>query len=191
MLIMKEKKPPLLPKKPSKTKSLNGEDVTVWEQATGDVTALHPTNKVNPVQPHQTKRIPRIQTNGRITLETFALPITHHHSSSFQIDKALKKRFQSGDLHLDGQIDLHGLTLAEAHDQFIRFITRMIASEARFILVIAGKGSTESQNGRGIIRKNLPLWCDDTHLKPHILQITSAKPKHGGSGASYILLRKR
>jgi DNA-nicking Smr family endonuclease len=191
MLIMKEKKPPKLPKSTPKAKGLKAEDIEIWGQAIQDVTALESANKVSPTEKHRHKPIRPIHLSGRITLETFTAPISHHHASSFQVDRALKKRFESGDLPIDGQIDLHGLTLSEAHHRFIQFMIRMIATKSRFILVITGKGSTESENGRGILRKNLPLWCDDKDLKPHILQMTMAKPKHGGSGASYILLRRQ
>ncbi len=127
---------------------------------------------------------------GKITLETFSIPIASHQPSSFQIDANLKKKFERGELPIDGKIDLHGLTLEQAHTQFTKFMTRSIKEGARFILVITGKGSSESENGKGIIRKNLPLWCGDKNLKPFILQTREAQPKHGGSGATYILLRK-
>jgi DNA-nicking Smr family endonuclease len=183
MLIMKEKKPLPTPKSTPKRKPLKDEDVALWVAATGDSKTIAPQLK-----PHKRANIQNVQ--GIITLESFAVPISSHHPSSFQVDRNLKKKFEKGDLPIEARIDLHGLTLSEAHHRFITFITRQIKIKSRCVLVITGKGSTESENGRGILRKNLPLWCEDAQLKPHILQMTSAAPKHGGQGASYILLRR-
>jgi len=57
----------------------------------------------------------------------------------------------------------------------------------RCILVITGKGL----HGQGIIREQLPKWLSISDLKDYILAINQAKPTHGGSGAFYILLRKK
>lgn len=194
MHIMKEKKPPktAASSKTPKTRPLKDEDLAVWGQATEHVTQyaapnIHKENTLKRLKRHYGQDLA-----GTITLETFGVspslkPISPQ-PSSFQVDAALKKRFEKGELPIDGKIDLHGMTLAQAHHRFTQFIMGKIKDGARFVLVITGKGSGD---GTGVIRKNLPLWCDDKNLKPHILQITSAQAKHGGSGASYILLRRQ
>ncbi len=192
MHIMKEKKPPKI-HKPRQARLLQEEDIAIWGQATADVTPFSAPNIMTDDRAKGLKRgyKDKIGQNmtGTITLETFNGPaVQTHHSSSFQIDAALKKRFAKGELPMDGQIDLHGLTLPQAHQRFMRFITARIKEGARFIVVITGKGSAE---GSGVIRQNFPLWCEDQQLKPHILQVTRAQPKHGGTGASYILLRRQ
>ena len=114
--------------------------------------------------------------------------------SSSQIDKALEQRLLKGELPIDGRIDLHGLTQPQAHIKFTGFITRMISDKARVLLVITGKGEVITEHTkpqRGVLRQKLPLWCDDPNLKPHILKVTGASPKHGGDGAYYILLRRQ
>lgn len=194
MHIMKEKKPPktAASSKTPKTRPLKDEDLAVWGQATEHVTKyaapnIHKENTLKRLKRHYGQDLA-----GTITLETFGVapslkPISPQ-PSSFQVDAALKKRFEKGELPIDGKIDLHGMTLAQAHHRFTQFIMGKIKDGARFVLVITGKGSGD---GTGVIRKNLPHWCDDKNLKPHILQITSAQAKHGGSGASYILLRRQ
>jgi DNA-nicking Smr family endonuclease len=198
MHIMKEKKPPKTApsSKTPKTRPLKDEDLAVWGQATEHVTKYAAPNI------HKDSTLKRLKRHygddgganitGTITLETFgvapALKTINLQPSSFQVDAGLKKRFEKGELPIDGKIDLHGMTLAQAHHCFTQFIMGKIQDGARFVLVVTGKGSGD---GTGVIRKNLPLWCDDKNLKPHILQITSAQAKHGGSGASYILLRRQ
>lgn len=199
MHIMKEKKPlkSAAPLKTRKIRALKDEDIAIWGQATENVTQYAAPNLHKDHTPKSLKRhygqSSGSAVSGMITLETFgaptsAKPITNQ-PSSFQVDANLKKRFEKGDLPIEGKIDLHGMTLVQAHHRFTQFITGKIKEGARFILVVTGKGT--SSGGEGVIRKNLPLWCDAVNLKPHILQIKQAQPKHGGSGASYILLRRQ
>lgn len=184
MLIMIEKK-----KKGTLKKSiLKPEDIELWAKATHDVQSFGNTRHIAPLPPSHKKPSETKISRGTITLETIIPPSIPLHPSSFQMDRSLRKKFESGEMEIDGKIDLHGLTLAEAHHQFIKFITQKVKSGARFLLVITGKGSGQ---GKGVIRQNLPHWCDDQHIKQHILSIKTAKPKDGGDGASYILLRRQ
>ncbi len=180
---MKEKKPP------SKLPLLKPEDHKLWEHAMENVTHLKQGNKISPNTQKPFKYTSPV-ISGQISLETLMPPqfLPTSHPSSFQVDGALKKKFERGELEIDGKIDLHGLTLSEAHQKFLSFITRNIKRGARILLIITGKGDGDS---KGVIRKNLPLWCEDQILKSHILKITLAQPKHGGTGAHYILLRRQ
>ncbi len=180
---MKEKKPKSIIKKPI----LKPEDIEIWERATEGVINLKNSNHISPENPSPKKYQRKRETSGQISLETIEPRISVNHPSSFQMDGALRKKFESGDLEIDGIIDLHGMTLAEAHHQFKKFLTQKIRKGARFLLVITGKGNGQE---KGVIRQSLPQWCDDEHIKHHILSIKRAKPKHGGDGASYILLRR-
>ena len=198
MHIMKEKKPlkPPAASKARKIRALKDEDMAIWGQATENVTKFAAPNINHDDTPKRLKRhyshTSRDHISGTITLESFgaapAPKIISPQASSFQVDAALKKRFDRGDLPIEGKIDLHGLTLEQAHHRFTQFISGKIKEGARFVLVVTGKGSA---GGTGVIRKNLPLWCEDKNLRPYILQFKEAQAKHGGSGASYILLRRQ
>lgn len=181
---MKEKKVKSTPQKPV----LKQEDIEVWQMATKDVFNLEHSNHIEPVATSSKKLLKTKSISSKINLE-ISEPLHHHQkASSFQIDKSLQKKFEGGELEIDGKIDLHGLTLAEAHRQFMSFISQKIKNGSRFLLVITGKGDGA---GKGVIRQNLPKWCDEYPLKAHILRIRPAKLKHGGDGASYILLRRQ
>ena len=181
---MKEKKPKIALKNPI----LKPEDIEIWRKATQDVVNLDHSNHIAP----KTSRLSKHQkiniATGKIDLEISQPNMSVHHPSSYQMDGSLRKKFEAGELEIDGKIDLHGLTLVEAHHQFTRFISQKIKTKCRFLLVVTGKGSG---NGKGVIRQNLPLWCEDIKIKNHILSIKQAKPKHGGDGASYIMLRRQ
>ncbi|MGB2252104.1 MAG: Smr/MutS family protein, partial [Candidatus Puniceispirillaceae bacterium] len=54
----------------------------------------------------------------------------------------------------------------------------------RCVLVITGKGA-------GILRGHVPDWLKRQPLSPHILAMAEARPHDGGSGALYVLLRRK
>lgn len=102
-------------------------------------------------------------------------------------DKATETRFRKGKLELEARLDLHGMTQEEAFRALYRFIHTAVAQEKRTLLIITGKGKL----GGGVLKRLLPLWFEeDGFLSRHLLALTPAQPKDGGSGAFYVRLRK-
>src|SRR3974390_1685889 len=54
-----------------------------------------------------------------------------------------RQRLARGIAIIDARLDLHGTTQAQAHGSLLRFLRRVQADGARFVLVITGKGSDE------------------------------------------------
>ncbi len=104
------------------------------------------------------------------------------------LDRRQATRLRRGQLELDGRIDLHGKTREEARGALFAFLDRMRARGARCVLVITGKGLRGP--GSGVIRGELPRWFNHPDLRPGIVAFTEAQPKHGGSGAFYVYLRR-
>ena len=86
--------------------------------------------------------------------------------------------------NFDAKLDLHGMTAACAHNLLINFIKQKSHQGKRNLLIITGKGS-------GILRDSLPHWLETNEIKPLISSVAVAKPKHGGTGAYYVYLRKK
>ena len=65
------------------------------------------------------------------------------------------------------------------------------------VLVITGKGGRHRDDGdimaspRGVLRDSLPRWLKSSPLGHSIVGIYEASPRHGGSGAFYIYLKRR
>lgn len=111
------------------------------------------------------------------------------------MDAKAHARMTRGKLQPEARIDLHGMTLAEAHPELIRFILTSHSAGLRLVLVITGKGKQKPDYGPipqrlGVLRHQLPLWLRQTPLAHTVLQISEAHLKHGGSGAFYIYLRR-
>ncbi|MDN5787643.1 Smr/MutS family protein [Pseudorhodobacter sp.] len=115
--------------------------------------------------------------------------------SSLQMDAKAFAKLTRGRLAPDARIDLHGMTLAEAHPELIRFLLNAHAAGLRLVLVITGKGKPGQNIGHfpqrsGVLRQQVPHWLRQPPLGPAILQVTEAHLRHGGSGAFYVYLRR-
>jgi DNA-nicking Smr family endonuclease len=104
------------------------------------------------------------------------------------LDKRTAQRLRRGRLPIEGRIDLHGMTQAEAQANLVRFITAQAAKGRRCVLVITGKGLRGA--GVGVLRAELPRWLNEPALRPLVLSFTPAQPRDGGGGAFYVYLRK-
>jgi len=104
-------------------------------------------------------------------------------------DRATAGKLKKGKLPLEGRLDLHGMTQAQAQDALTRFIAASARAGKRTVLVITGKGRLSAQGG--VLRRMLPLWLEDPALARHVVALTPAAPKDGGTGAFYLRLRKK
>lgn len=104
------------------------------------------------------------------------------------IDRANAERLKRGLHTIEAQLDLHGMSQAEAHRELAAFVRRSRAADRRCVLVITGRGL--GPNGSGILKSSVPRWLEEPELRSHILAIATAQPRHGGAGATYLLLRR-
>jgi DNA-nicking Smr family endonuclease len=116
-------------------------------------------------------------------------------AAPLQMDRKRFVQMSRGKLAPEARIDLHGLTLAEAHPRLTAFLMRAHANGARLVLVITGKGRGRDEGGPipvrpGALRHQLPHWLSLPPLRGIVLQVSEAHLKHGGSGAFYVYLRK-
>ena len=102
------------------------------------------------------------------------------------LDKRRISQLKNGGIAPEARLDLHGLRIDEASRKLVEFIESTKAQQKRCLLIIHGKGG--QQNGRGPVLKNLVYqWLQQI---PGILAFHSAKPKDGGNGALYVLLKR-
>ncbi|MSO92347.1 MAG: DNA mismatch repair protein MutS [Rhodospirillales bacterium] len=106
------------------------------------------------------------------------------------VDRRTADRLRRGEFAIDVEIDLHGHTLEEAYRALAISIEKASAAGHRCVLVITGHG-VRSSAGRGALREALPRWLNEPALRPRILTLAPAQPKHGGQGAFYVLLKRR
>jgi DNA-nicking Smr family endonuclease len=115
--------------------------------------------------------------------------------AALQMDAKAFGKMTRGKLIPEARIDLHGMTLAEAHPELIRFILNAHSKGLRLVLVITGKGKPAADFGymsqrTGVLRHQVPHWLRQPPCGPAILEVTEAHLRHGGSGAYYVYLRR-
>ncbi len=110
------------------------------------------------------------------------------------LDKRTDQRLRRGKLPLEGRLDLHGMTQAQAHGALNRFIAASRAMNRRFVLVITGKGwdpmASRREESIGVLRRIVPRWLATPPLSIHVAAVSDAHAKDGGSGALYVVLRR-
>lgn len=113
-----------------------------------------------------------------------------------RMDSKAFSRMKRGKLVPEARLDLHGMTLDQAHPELVRFILTSQTRGLRLVLVITGKGLREDPHDpmprrRGVLKTQVPQWLRMPPVAQAVLQISEAHGKHGGSGAYYVYLRRR
>ncbi len=109
------------------------------------------------------------------------------HGRAAGIDRRSAERLRRGRLPIEGRLDLHGLTQEKAAMRLADFIERAESAGKRCLLVITGKGLASG----GILRDQVPRWLNQAPNRGRVLAFDYARPQHGGSGALYVLLKRR
>lgn len=114
------------------------------------------------------------------------------------MDRTLHRIMMRGKLEPEARIDLHGMTVVEAHQALVGFILGAHARGLRLVLVITGKGRKPGPDiaapmpaRRGVLKHEVPIWLRAAPLGGLILELRESHRRHGGSGAYYVYLRKR
>lgn len=112
-----------------------------------------------------------------------------------QMDHKAFGKMKRGRLVPEGKLDLHGMTLANAHPALNRFVLDAYADGKRLVLVVTGKGKHRDELGPipvpyGVLKHQVPQWLMMAPLRSAVLQVSEAHLKHGGAGAYYIYLRR-
>lgn len=112
------------------------------------------------------------------------------------IERRLKQKIARGNRDIDGRLDLHGHTQAEAHSALLRFLRASQAKGRGVVLVITGKGTPlgvrgEAGRERGVLRRQVPMWLALAEFRDYVVGFDEAAIGHGGEGALYVRLRKQ
>ncbi len=105
------------------------------------------------------------------------------------LDKRTAQRLKRGQLKVEAKLDLHGLTQDEAHQELADFLISAQGAGKRCVLVVTGKGLTP-RGESGVLRAMLPRWLNTPPLRERVLALHGAQPRHGGSGAFYVMLKR-
>jgi DNA-nicking Smr family endonuclease len=170
------------------------EDQDLWQKVTEGVRPLK--GREHPKPPEEGKKTAHEPPAGKATPTPPKTPLRGAPEQATQpiprasgINRRDAERLKRGKMQIDAYLDLHGMTLAQAHQALRAFVVRSQASERRCLLVITGTGRTKE--GGGALRRELPQWLAEPGLAGRVLGLEQAQPQHGGAGAFYLLLRRK
>ncbi len=177
------------------------EEQALWDKVRQSTVPLHQPKKqilidaIQSIAPEPpTFEIPAFRIG-----QTHAVPVTRKPVSSppaLQMDSKSFGRMKKGKITPEARIDLHGMTLAQAHPALIGFILNAHTNGCRLALVITGKGRITVDVGpipvrKGVLKYQVPQWLRQAPIGGVVQQISDAHAKHGGDGALYVYLRRR
>lgn len=191
-------------------RGLRPEEAALWELIAARTQPLHPKRKAplpdEAATPAPKKPEPMASLSPFRVGETAGPPAVRHDlarpisaalaAAQVAMDRKAHRKLTRGKLAPEARIDLHGMTLADAHPALLRFVAEAHGRGLRLVLVITGKGRARDDDGpiptrTGILRHQVPQWLNSGPLRPLVLQVVEAHQRHGGSGAFYVYLRRR
>lgn len=105
------------------------------------------------------------------------------------LDGKLFRRLKAGQYAVESHLDMHGMTVEQAHDALLFFLRESYYSGKRVALLITGRG-LGSPHGLSLLKREVQHWMTKEPLRRVILAWCTALPRHGGAGALYVMLRK-
>ena len=84
------------------------------------------------------------------------------------------------------KIDLHGMTMQEAHDEVLYFLESCYNNNVREVIVITGHGDGETS-----IKREFQFWVNKPEFAKHIISYNIADRRRGGEGAFIVRIKKK
>ena len=100
-------------------------------------------------------------------------------------DSQLRK-LKAGQVPFEGSLNLHGMSVEKARKTLWDFFAEAARYEVRCVRVTHGKAA-RLDGKRPMIKSHVNTWL---RQHPQVLGFTSCLPKHGGTGAVYVLLKR-
>jgi DNA-nicking Smr family endonuclease len=104
------------------------------------------------------------------------------------IDRAHLVRLKRGQVPVEREIELHGLRQDEAGHEVRGDLREAFEMGERCVLIIHGRGSRAEAGP--VLKEALLGWLCEPPLDRMVMAFASAVPEHGGTGATYVLLRR-
>ena len=172
---------------------LSADEAALWRKVVESVRPL-----AGAARPEEAPRKTEISQEAEVlpTVKARSVPVAPRipkplPGPSSTLDGSWDRRLSRGLVQPDLSLDLHGHNLATAYDLVDRKLEQAIGSGARLLLLITGKPPSDRAGKRGAIRAAVGDWLAASRHASEIAAVRNAHPRHGGSGALYIVLRRR
>lgn len=103
------------------------------------------------------------------------------------LQHAVLRKLRRGQFRVGAVLDLHGMTVDMARSALTDFLHAVRRSNINCVRIIHGKGNRSRHRGP-VIKYKVNHWL---RQREDVLAFCSARPLDGGTGAIYVLLRRR
>lgn len=176
------------------------DDASLFAQATRGARKLTtdaaaPTRPARPKKPDAQTLLKRAQAEGDPERENIALSdtvallqgVAPEAALSFKrngVQERQLDKLKAGLLPWKHAVDLHGCTLEQAREAILQLLAEAKAEGITVVKIVHGKGQI---NGQAMLKTAVNGWL---RQMPDVLAFVSADPRHGGTGAVMVLLRR-
>jgi len=102
------------------------------------------------------------------------------------VGRRTMRKLVRGGFSVQAEIDLHGMTVAEAKPRLAEFINSCAAHGQLCVRIVHGKGLGSGQRGP-VLKRNVNRWLQQWDA---VLAFVSARQVDGGTGAVYVLIQR-
>ena len=103
------------------------------------------------------------------------------------VQQAVLRKLRRGQFQVSAALDLHGMTVAAAKEALAAFLHRVRRDSLSCVRIIHGKGNGSRHRGP-VLKQKMNHWL---RQRDEVLAFCSARAMDGGTGAIYVLLRRR
>lgn len=102
------------------------------------------------------------------------------------IQNGVFRKLRLGQYMIEAKLDLHRMTVEQARQEVFRFIRDCVRYGLRSLIILHGKGE-RNPDRIAWIKSHVAKWLPEFE---DVMAFHSAQPRHGGTGAVYVMLRK-
>ena len=174
------------------------QDIALFRRAVKSVKAIKDTRRaILPPVARASKAMLRERRRRAVGDDPVKLPRESDHYSPAGIDQGdtsflrhgcgpdLINGLKRGKWVINASLDLHGNTIAEAHERLDRFLLSCLEHNIRCVRIVHGKGYG-SKDGEPVLRVTVRRWLSQM---TDVLAYVECSEQDGGSGAVQVLLR--
>ncbi len=180
-----------------KKEPIDKKDLDLFRQSVAGARPLKPQNSVQHPAPRPKPSIKRQQQPQNEGLSTEDLLSDDYQAAEVGaadelffsrpgLQHRVIKKLRRGQFNCSAVLDLHGMVVSEARQALTEFITEARLHNARYVLIVHGKGHGSSSR-LPMLKNRVNHWL---RQMDEVLAFCSAQPRDGGTGAIYLLLKR-
>lgn len=171
------------------SRSLSAEERALWHRVTAD---MRHDRRIAAAVAAKPVPVTAINVKPPVPPVVVGKPVP---AARATLDARWDRQLGTGTIVPDRYIDLHGCTADAAHRRAVAAIGEAAAAGDRVVVLVTGKPPRAGTSRldaplRGIIRASIHDWLAASPVARRIAAIRPAHPRHGGSGALYVILRR-